>query len=166
MSFGFPTLPSASEESGVAPRRGWIVWVLVLVVSSGAGIGWWQSTQRPPGTARPRAAALDDTTARAPTGTRVLVRVVNVSGVQGLARRATMALRDYGFDVVDFGTGKEDVNARTRILVHTGHEDWAARVQRALGTGTVSLDRETLRDVDLTVFVGRDWQPPTESLRP
>jgi N6-adenosine-specific RNA methylase IME4 len=94
------------------------------------------------------------------------VRVVNTSGTSGLARRATQHLREYGFDVVDFTTGRTDNAADTRIAVHTGHPEWAAHLKKALGVGTVGTDADTSRYVDLTVFLGRDWRPPAESLRP
>ena len=42
--------------------------------------------------------------ARAPAGQRVKVEVVNATTVRGLARRATRALRDRGYDVVAVGT--------------------------------------------------------------
>ncbi|HEX7938656.1 MAG TPA: LytR C-terminal domain-containing protein, partial [Gemmatimonadaceae bacterium] len=40
----------------------------------------------------------------APDGVRVRVQVLNASSVRGLARRATLLLRDHGFDVVEAGT--------------------------------------------------------------
>lgn len=114
----------------------------------------------------PPAAATTDESARPPAGTRVRVRVLNTSGVSGLARRATAHLRDYGFDVVDFASGRTDTTAITRIAVHTGHPDWAMRVHKALGVGVPETDPDTSRYIDLTVFVGRDWRPPAEALRP
>ena len=50
-----------------------------------------------------RAAARDVRRAR-PDGVRVRVQVLNGTKVRGLARRATMLLRDRGFDVVEMRT--------------------------------------------------------------
>ena len=41
---------------------------------------------------------------RAPDGVRIRVQVLNATKTRGLARRATMLLRDRGFDVVEMGT--------------------------------------------------------------
>jgi hypothetical protein len=168
MTIGIPTLPPAPEASRGKSRGGLIALALVLLVSAGAGAAWWRSmAARAPGDSDgPVAAAVSDSSARAPQGTRIRVRVLNISGVQGLARRATAHLRAYGFDVVDFGSGRTDTTGMTRVSVHTGHEDWAARVQKALGVGVIDANPDTSRYVDLTVFVGRDWRPSTETLRP
>jgi hypothetical protein len=142
---------------------------LVLLVVAGATAGWWslRRTTRPTDTTVvPQAAALDDSTARAPAGLRIRVRVINVSGVTGVARRATQHLRQYGYDVVDFGSGEKARNSATRIAVHTGQPAWATRVRRALGLGEIVLSPDSLRYADLTVFVGGDWRAPSESLRP
>jgi len=168
MTVGIPTLPSPERRD--KSSRAVAAVALIAVVVIGALVAWWQAEQRDENAAHaaksPAVAAIDDTTARAPQGVRVRVRVVNTSGTTGLARRATQHLRDYGFDVVDFTTGRTDAGADTRIAVHTGHPDWAARLQKALGVGTIGTDADTSRYVDLPVFVGRDWRPPAEALRP
>lgn len=168
MTVGIPTLPPAERHN--KSSRVWVALGLVLLVVLGAFAAWWQADSRDAEAAQsastPLFAALDDSTARVPQGVRVRVRVVNTSGATGLARRATQHLRDYGFDVVDFTTGRTDRNADTRIAVHTGHAEWASRLKKALGVGTIGTDADTSRYVDLTVFVGRDWRPPAESLRP
>jgi hypothetical protein len=144
---------------------------LILVVTIGSAIAWWQlrtadtravASPSEPGTL----AALDDSLAHPPVGTRIRVRVVNVSGVNGLARRATMALRAFGYDVVDFSSGTADEAAPTRIVAHTGHPEWSARVRRAMQVGVLESDRDSSRHVDITVYVGRDWRTTAEPLRP
>jgi LytR cell envelope-related transcriptional attenuator len=169
MTVGLPHFPPSPE--GKPPRRSrtLVVVALVLLVAGGAGAAWWQTRKTSTAAnepASPRVAALDDTTARAPANTRVRVRVVNISGITGLARRTTRHLRAYGFDVVDFLSSETEKNAVTRIAVHTGHDDWGQRVQKAMGLGTVTAAPDSLRYADLTVFVGRDWRPPAEALRP
>src|SRR5206468_4691897 len=47
----------------------------------------------------------------APEGTRIRVQVLNATAVRGLARRATMLLRDRGFDVVEIGTWTQQLDS-------------------------------------------------------
>lgn len=143
--------------------------VVLVVVAAGSAFAWWQFAQ-PAADAAPAApsstVSVQDSTARPPADTRVMVRVVNASGVRGLARRATLVLRDFGYDVVDYDSERDAKRPVTQILVHTGHAPWAERLQRALGVGEITPSTDTSRYVDLTVVLGRDWQPPTEPLRP
>lgn len=168
MTVGLPT-PPVEERAESRRGRGLLAFAIVGVIVAGSLVAYWQGRQVTPGGSEgnaPVAAALDDSSARAPTDVRVRVRVLNVSGVTGLARRASMALREYGYDVVDFGSGATKAGARTRVVAHTGHRDWAERVTRALGVGEVDADTDTSRFVDLTIFLGSDWKPPAETLRP
>jgi len=105
-----------------------------------------------------------DSAARAPDGTRVRVEVLNAGGVAGLARRATLFLRDAGYDVVSYGTSP-DTSSGTTIRVTGATRAWGERVQRALGVGRVE-ETEELRYVDVVVLLGRDWTAPAEPLRP
>jgi hypothetical protein len=164
MTIGLPTPPAPPPST--SSRRLLVVLALVVIVGGGAATAWWMSSREPVRPAAPVVAALSDTAAQAPASTRVIVRVVNGSGIRGLARRATMVLRDFGYDVVDYDSERDGARATTQIVVHTGHRDWAERVQRALGTGTLDERPDSLRYVDLTVILGRDWQPPAEPLRP
>jgi hypothetical protein len=169
MTVGLPSLPPTSEHRSERNSRGVLAAVLAVVVILGSTIAWWQRRSSPPadeGTPAPKVAAVDDSAARAPAATRVRVRVVNISGVTGLARRTTQHLRTYGYDVVDFLSTQTDAKAATRIAVHTGHTEWGTRVQKAMGLGTVTTVPDSSRYADLTVFVGRDWRPPTKSFRP
>ncbi len=104
-------------------------------------------------------------TMAAPAGTRMRVEVLNASTVRGLARRATLHLRDEGFDVVQSGTTNERRDS-TLILDRTNHPDWAARAARAMGGARVESRPDTLRDVDLTVLIGATWRPPAEPFYP
>lgn len=148
-------------------RRGWLILTMLAVVLSGAGVAWWQSrAAMSRGSVVSTMAAVDDSLARAPNDARVRVRVLNASGTRGYARRATLELRDRGFDVVEYDTEQGKARQSTLILSHTNHADWAERLQRAFGTGAIEARPDSLRYVDLTIFVGRDWKPATETLRP
>lgn len=162
---GWPSMPT--QESPRRKRGGWVIVALLAVVLLGAGAAWWRTRVTPAvSAARGTMAAVDDSLARAPSDLRVRVRVLNASGTRGYARRATLELRDRGFDVVEYETEQGKGRSRTLIVSHTGHGDWAERLQRAFGTGTIEVRPDSLRYVDLTVFVGRDWKPATETLRP
>jgi hypothetical protein len=107
-----------------------------------------------------------DSLARAPRGVRVRVHVSNASGMRGRARRATALLRERGFDVVLFDTERGAAAPRTTVVVHAGTPEWGERIRRALGTGTVAVQRDSTRLVEVRVRLGRDWEPPPQSLRP
>jgi hypothetical protein len=94
-----------------------------------------------------------------PDGDRVVVEVLNASGIRGLARSGTIHLRRAGLDVVAYATADTTVDA-TLVLVRRGEGDGAGRVVRALGTGTILVAIDTLRRVDVTVLLGPDFQPP------
>jgi hypothetical protein len=141
-----------------ALRRATALIVLALVIVGGALWGVSSLRHRP---GRPIGA--DD--ARAPEGVRIKVQVLNATRIRGLARRATMHLRDRGFDVVDVGT---DPNARDSILVldRSGHPEWAKLVARALGGGQVLARPDSSRYLDVTVLLGGSWRPPAEPFYP
>ncbi|MEO7085712.1 MAG: LytR C-terminal domain-containing protein [Gemmatimonadaceae bacterium] len=102
---------------------------------------------------------------RAPDGVRIRVQVLNSTKTRGLARRATLLLRDHGFDVVDMGTvgGQRDT---TVVLDLSGHPDWARRVARAMGVARVETRPDTSRYLDIAVVLGSTWRPPAEPFYP
>jgi hypothetical protein len=90
---------------------------------------------------------------------RVLVEVLNTTSRPGLARAATRQLRDAGLDVIFFGGSDTPVDS-TLILVRRGQVDRGKRVAKALGGGRVELRPDSLRRVDVSVLLGKDWKPP------
>jgi len=107
--------------------------------------------------------ASDD--ARAPANERVRVEVLNATDTRGLARRATIHLRDRGFDVLEMGNSGERLDS-TLVLDRSGHPDWAERVAKALGGARIEARPDTSRYLDITVLVGRAWRPPAEPFYP
>ena len=97
-------------------------------------------------------------------GDHLVVEVLNGSGRRGLARIATRALRQAGFDVVYFGTVSDSIGV-TQVLARRGDSLAAARVARALGSGQARVKSDTLLRVDVTVLLGGDYHPPP-GLRP
>jgi LytR cell envelope-related transcriptional attenuator len=89
---------------------------------------------------------------------RVMVEVLNGTRRQGAARAATRLLRSQGFDVVFLGNA-DSLSPKTRVLVRRGDSAKAKYVSAALGGGTVGIDIDTLRRVDVSVILGDDFQP-------
>ena len=88
---------------------------------------------------------------------RIKVEVLNGTQRPGLARTATRALREQGLDVVFFASGPRTDS--TRIYVRRGDPGQGKQVAEALGGGRVSVEPDTLRRVDVTVVLGKDWRP-------
>jgi hypothetical protein len=124
---------------------GWIVWLAINAFST--------PTVR---------FAPDD--AKAPEGTRIKVEVLNATKTRGLARRATLYLRDRGFDVVGSGNVTEQ---RTTSIVYdrSSHPDWARLVGRAMNA-PVATRPDSSRYLDVTVLIGADWRPPPLPFHP
>lgn len=131
----------------------------VVIVGGGAALGWRALRSGATPAARPSPESM------APEGVRVRVQVVNASTVRGLARRATLLLRDRGFDVVEAGTGAEQLDS-TMVLDRSGHPDWAERVATALGGARVVARPDSSRYLDVTVLLGRTWRPPSQPFYP
>jgi hypothetical protein len=129
--------------------------VLVLVVAGIAGRRWLHRA--------PRQSYGENV--RAPEGTRIRVEVLNATRVRGLARRATMQLRDHGFDVVGMGTTQPQQDS-TVVLDRSNHPEWARLVARALGATRVESRPDSSRYLDVTVLLGGAWRPPPEPFYP
>ena len=102
---------------------------------------------------------------RAPESVRVRVQVLNGTSTRGLARRATMLLRDRGFDVVETGT-INDSRDTTLVLDMSGHPDWASRVARVMGPARIETRRDSSRYLDIAVVLGATWRPPAQPFYP
>ncbi|MGQ0647526.1 MAG: LytR C-terminal domain-containing protein [Gemmatimonadaceae bacterium] len=135
---------------------------VAMVVAALAMAAWWVwRRDRSPGspTVAPVLAPV------VPSGVRVRVEVLNASAVRGLARRATLYLRDMGFDVVRF----DNDNSRrdtTLVLDRTGHPEWARLASGALGGAPVESRPDSSRFVDLTILLGTNWRPPAQPFHP
>lgn len=120
-----------------------------------AAVLWRDRGLKPPSTV----------TVLVPDGVRIKVEVLNASGQRGLARRATFALRDAGFDVVRFDNAAEGRDS-TLVLARSGKDDWAELVAKALGGARVESRPDSTRFLDVTVLLGADWRPPAKPFHP
>jgi hypothetical protein len=121
-----------------------------------AGVVWWSGGGLEP----PSSVSV-----LVPDAVRIKVEVLNASQQRGLARRATFALRDAGFDVVRFENAPTPRDS-TLVLARSGHEDWAKLVARALGGARVESRPDSTRYLDVTVLLGADWRPPAKPFHP
>ncbi len=93
-------------------------------------------------------------------GPRIIVEVLNTTGKSGLARTGTRVLRRAGIDVVSYGNAESDGDRgadSTRIIVRRGDRGAGERVRRALKVGTVAVQRDSTRLVDVSVLLGADF---------
>jgi LytR cell envelope-related transcriptional attenuator len=88
---------------------------------------------------------------------RVRVEVLNASGVPGLARRGTEALRDGGFDVVSYGNAPGFAPDTSLVLDRVGRMELARSVADAIHIPRVYTRPDSNVYVDVTVVLGRDW---------
>jgi hypothetical protein len=124
---------------------------LLVLAAGGVGVRQWRQANAAP--------VAGDTT-RAPAGTRVIVEVLNASGVSGHARRASFLLRDRGFDVVTWGNHPSRVS-ETVVEDITRKGDAAQRVARVLGGARIADGKDSLqRGIDLRIRVGASWKLP------
>ena len=101
----------------------------------------------------------EDTTADLPIPGEeqgILVEVLNGTQVDGLARSITRRLRTAGIDVVYFGSDDNNQRDTTILLVRRGDSTVAGSVLDILGIGTVRVQLDSLRLLDVTVLLGRD----------
>ena len=147
------------------PRGVILIAVVATLVALGAGA--WLVRGGPaaePGSVADDAPVIHDSL-RAPPGARVRVQVLNASGIRGLGRRATIVLRDRGFDVVEVGNAPQRRDS-TLVLDRSGHGDWAGLVAGALGGAAVEARPDTSRYLDVTVLLGAAWRAPAQPLNP
>jgi hypothetical protein len=110
-------------------------------------------------------ATLDGEAVRAP-GERVRVEVLNAGGVGGVARDATLRLRDAGFDVVHFGNARAFDRDSSVVIDRVGRPDLAEAVANALGIPNVLTQPDPNLFVDVTVLLGRTWSGPAGAAAP
>ena len=138
-------------------------WILLAAVVGGAGYYGWRRYERVRAE-QPTSVIDASDDAKAPPNTRIKVEVLNATTTKGLARRATLFLRDRGFDVVAVGTANQQ-QGQTVVIDRSGHPAWAKLIANALGA-TVTTRRDSSRYVDATVLVGANWRPPAKPFYP
>ena len=133
--------------------------LLLLLLAAGGWFGWnYYRGVAAPAAGAPGTFDDDSYNVVAPAGVRIKVEVQNATATRGLARRATLYLRDRGFDVVAFGNASERRDS-TVVLDRSGKADFAALVAKAMKARAESRP-DSSRYLDVTVLIGSDWRPP------
>ncbi len=158
-------LPGAPMQRPTRRTSRLLTVLIVGIIGAGVIAGSYESSQAAELT-QVAPTPVSDTSARAPVGTRIRIRVLNTTTTHGLARRASQRLRDFGYDVVDFDSDARARRSTTLILMHSGHSAWAQRLRKALGTGAIETRADSLHYVDFTVLIGSDWKAPPQAFRP
>lgn len=120
--------------------RGVLVLVVVLLVCGGS-IAWALLRPRP-----------------LPPLPALTVEVLNGSGAEGLAARASVALRELGQDVVATGNALRQDYPRTVLVDRRGRPWLARRLAQRIGPALVVLQQQTPEPAaDVTLLLGRDF---------
>jgi hypothetical protein len=153
----------SSRGSGRGARS-YVVATLVAaaVIGVGAGIVETRRHASSPPSDQLRFRGAD---VRPPEGVRVTVELFNASQHRGLGRRAMFYLRDRGFDVVTLGTAPV-AGDTTVVIARRSHAEWANLVAHALGSARAVVRPDSSRDVDVSVYLGASWRPPSQPLYP
>jgi hypothetical protein len=119
----------------------------VLAVVGALLVRWPEQERRPP-----------QEPARPAIRGRVTVEVLNGTSRQGIARTATRLLRGRGLDVVFVGNADSTADS-TRVVARRGDVQRADYVAEMLGVGSVVVETDTFRRVDVSVILGNDFRP-------
>jgi hypothetical protein len=93
-------------------------------------------------------------------GPRIRVQVLNGTGTIGVAVKAAQRLVPSGAQVALSGNADSFAYAQTQIVFYDrSRQQMANEVRQALGTGKLVLSRQPLDVVDVTVVIGKDFNP-------
>ena len=164
MNGGELGVPAPARDPRRRSRR--LIAVVVMLLALGGGAAGVVAARRrhapAPVVTGPRFQGSD---VRAPAGVRIKVEVLNATRMRGLGRRATLYLRDHGFDVVAFGTSPATRDT-TLVIDRSGHPAYAQLVAQGLGGARVESHPDSSRYVDVSVLVGAGWRPPPQPFYP
>ena len=103
---------------------------------------------------------------RAPEGVRIRVQVLNATKTRGLARRATMLLRDRGFDVVENGNAAADSETRRSCSISQVIRSGRTASPRFSRRPRSTARADSSRYLDIAVVIGSTWRPPSQPFYP
>ena len=156
-----------SVDPAATGARSYRLWAALVAVAAVIATGAWLAMRahRVAPQASPPASSSARGAVAAPARPRIQVQVLNATAIRGLGRRATLHLRDRGFDVVETGT-TQPVRDSTLVLDRSGHPQWARAVAEAMGGARVESRPDSSRYLDVTVLIGASWRPPSEPFYP
>lgn len=146
-----------------------LILVAVLVglgVLAGSALSQWWEVPAASTVDAVRASAADAVRAITAPRERVRVEVLNAAGLPKLARTATDAIRDVGFDVVYFGNAGSFDRESSVVLDRVGDVAAARAVADALGIRSVRSEPDSNLFVDVSVLLGKAWTLPPAGSQP
>lgn len=99
----------------------------------------------------------------APSMSKLRIAVQNAADSPRVATAVYRYLRQEGFQNVYIIQDWPDVHNQSEVVAQRGDLDAAQFVQSVLGTGTVASESTGDIQSDITIRVGNDWQPPSQS---
>ncbi|MCX6640114.1 MAG: LytR C-terminal domain-containing protein [bacterium] len=103
-------------------------------------------------------------TARPPSPAEIRIQILNGSGVRGLADRVRTILKDRGYMVKSYGNAERQDYRQSQVVVRIAGsfgEQAGILVAQSLGISsqqTTTAQDPILKDIDVTVIVGRDYR--------
>jgi hypothetical protein len=136
----------ASVTRSRRPSRRTLVAAAALVVTGGVLAGVVIAHRHRSGVPAPVVSGprFQGSDVHAPVGVRIKVEVLNATRLRGLGRRATLYLRDHGFDVVALGTSLATRDT-TLVIDRSGHLAYAQLVAQGLGGARVESHPDSSR---------------------
>ena len=138
--------------------RGVLIVAVVLVTGAFMGSAlaqWWNAPGAIP--------AVPGEFHRFGVNERVRVEVLNGGGRANMARSATEALRENGFDVVFFGNANEFDRDSSVVISRAGDVEYARAVADALGIREVRVEPDENLYLDVSVVLGSSWEPEVDA---
>lgn len=86
------------------------------------------------------------------------IELLNSCGTAGVASKMRKYLRKQGFDVVSFGNGRLQNMNETIIVLRNPDWEGANALANALNTQNIITVKNKRATVDVTVYIGKDYQ--------
>jgi len=88
---------------------------------------------------------------------QIKIEIYNGSGYDGLARKLTWYLRDYGFDVVYYGNASEEISKTIIVDRIDSSMKYAKILKNFLGGGIIRYEPDPDKLTTITILIGKDF---------
>lgn len=88
------------------------------------------------------------------------IKILNGSGLPGIAGVAAKVLIRDGYQVIDTTNASAFTVGRTRIVVYHATDAAALQIQKVIGNGRIVRGKEAQDVVDVIIVIGKDFKPP------
>ena len=93
-------------------------------------------------------------------GEKLQIKVLNGCGVNGVADLYTNFLRNYGYDVIDYGNALNFDYSKTQLIIHNqNNEDFLYEVVDLLKVKPIDIKHNYNKNIfyDITLIIGKDY---------